>query len=228
MIWFCKAMAGKVHALGLSGGGKAHSLRSQVVRGITAPPLAEARPTWQGGSFAPRCIPRTRAFRPWTRPKALRPLDFRPGALHRPGPPPAVSPAASTRRAFVPSMDLQTVGDFALPPDPHRPAVRRLDPRQGFRAPGPRTRGGAAPPPAPHRPAVRRLAPRQGFRARGPRTGGRAAPVPLPPVAPKRSEGGNPGRIGCAAAARAAKTTTAPCTAWTARLGEAHTGARCL
>jgi hypothetical protein len=197
MIWFCKAMAGKVHALGLSGGGKAHSLRSQVVRGITAPPLAEARSTWQGGSFAPRCIPRTRAFRPWTRPKALRPLDFRPGALHRPGPLPAVSPAASTRRAFVPSMDLQTVGDFALPPDPHRPAVRRLDPRQGFRA-------------------------------HGPRTGGRAAPVPLPPVAPKRSEGGNPGRIGCAAVARAAKTTTAPCTAWTARLGEAHTGARCL
>src|ERR1035437_2941447 len=197
MIWFCKAMAGKVHALGLSGGGKAHSLRSQVVRAITAQTLAEPRSTWQGGSFAPHCIPRTRAFRPWTRPKALRPLDCRPGALHCPGPLPAVSPAASTRRAFVPSMDLQTVGDFALPSDPHRPAVRRLDPRHGFRA-------------------------------HGPRTGGRAAPAPLPPVAPKRSEGGNPGRIGCAAAARAAKTTTAPCTAWTARLGEAHTGARCL
>jgi hypothetical protein len=160
MIWFCKAMAGKVHALGLSGGGKAHSLRSQVVRGITAPPLAEARSTWQGGSFAPRCIPRTRAFRPWTRPKALRPLDFRPGALHRPGPLPAVSPAASTRRAFVPSMDLQTVGDFALPPDPHRPGVCRLGPARGFCA---------------HRP-------QRGFRAPAPRTGGVPPRCPCPTV----------------------------------------------
>jgi hypothetical protein len=78
----------------------------------------------------------------------------------------------------------QTVGDFALPLDPHRPAVRRLDPRQGFRA-------------------------------HGPRTGGRAAPVPLP----------NPWRIGCAVAARAAETTSAPCPAWAALL-EAHTWTR--
>jgi hypothetical protein len=188
MILFCKPVAEKVHAPGLSGGENSHfTTLARCARGSRATARLTARSSWQGGSFAPRCIPRTRAFRPWTRPKALRPLDFRPGALHRPGPLPAVSPAASTRRAFVPSMDLQTKGDFALPLDTHRPAVRRLDPRQGFRAPGPRT-------------------------------GGRAAPVPLP----------NPGRIGYAAAPRAAKTTTAPCTAWTARLGQAHTGARCL
>src|SRR5450759_389451 len=121
-------MASKSSAPGFTGMEKVTSLRSQDVRVFHAQPLAEARSSWQGGSFAPRCIPRTRAFRPWTRPKALRPLDFRPGALHCPGPLPAVSAAASTRRAFVPSMDLQTVGDFALPLDPHRPAVRRLDP----------------------------------------------------------------------------------------------------
>src|SRR5450755_2980373 len=123
------------------------------------------RSSWQGGSFAPRCIPRTRSVAPWTSPDALRLLDFRPGGVSPSGHLTAVSTAASTRRAFVPSMDLQTEGDFALPLDTHRPAVRRLDQRQGFRA-------------------------------HGPRTGGRAAPVPLP----------NPGRIGCAAARRAAKT----------------------
>ncbi len=103
--------------------------------------------SWQGGSFAPRCIPRTRAFSRWTRPDALRLLDFRPGRVAPPGPLPAVSAAASTRRAFVPSMDLQTVGDFALPPDPHRPGVCRHGParglcahrpQRGFRAPAPR------------------------------------------------------------------------------------------
>ena len=116
--------------------------------------------SWQGGSFAPRCIPRTRAFRPWTRPKALRPLDFRPGALHRPGPLPAVSPAASTRRAFVPSMDLQTKGDFALPLDPFRPAVCRHGPARGLCA---------------HRP-------QRGFRAPAPRTGSVPPRCPCPPV----------------------------------------------
>src|SRR5437016_8786575 len=94
--------------------------------------------SWQGGSFAPRCIPRTRSVAPWTSPDALRLLDFRPGGVSPSGHPTAVSTAAPTRRAFVPSMDLQTGVDFALPPDPHRPAVRRLDPRQGFRAHGPR------------------------------------------------------------------------------------------
>jgi hypothetical protein len=84
--------------------------------------------SWQGGSFAPRCIPRTRAFRRWTRPDALRLLDFRPGGVSPSGHPTAVSTAASTRRAFVPSMDLQTGEDFALPPDPHRPGVCRHGP----------------------------------------------------------------------------------------------------
>lgn len=112
--------------------------------------------SWQGGSFAPRCIPRTMAFRRWTRPDALRLLDFRPGGVSPSGHPTAVSPAASTRRAFVPSMDLQTVGDFALPPDPHRPGVCRHGParglcahrpKRGSRAPAPRT--GRVPPRCP-------------------------------------------------------------------------------
>ena len=34
--------------------------------------------SWQGGSFAPRCIPQSRTFGPCTRPDALRLLDFRP------------------------------------------------------------------------------------------------------------------------------------------------------
>jgi len=107
------------------------------------------RASWQGGSFAPRCIPRTRSVAPWTSPDALRLLDFRPGGVSPSGHLTAVSTAASTRRAFVPSMDLQTEGDFALPLDTHRPAVRRLDQRQGFRARGPR-RGGV---PCPRPPA---------------------------------------------------------------------------
>ena len=114
-------------------------------------PRATARLTapssWQGGSFAPRCIPRTRTFGPWTRPEALRLLDFRPGGVSPSGHPTAVSAAASTRRAFVPSMDLQTGEDFALPLDPHRPGVCRHGParglcahrpQRGFRAPAPR------------------------------------------------------------------------------------------
>ena len=103
--------------------------------------------SWQGGSFAPRCIPRTRAFSRWTRPDALRLLDIRPGGVSPFGHLTAVSTAASTRRAFVPSMDLQTGEDFALPPDPHRPGVCRHGParglcahrpQRGFRAPAPR------------------------------------------------------------------------------------------
>ena len=104
----------------------------------------------QGGSFAPRCIPQTRAFCRWTRPDALRLLDFRPGGVSPSGHLTAVSTAASTRRAFVPSMDLQTGEDFALPLDPHRPGVCRHGParglcahrpQRGFRAPAPRTSG---------------------------------------------------------------------------------------
>lgn len=34
--------------------------------------------SWQGGSFAPRCIPQSRTFGRCTRPDALRLLDFRP------------------------------------------------------------------------------------------------------------------------------------------------------
>jgi hypothetical protein len=99
--------------------------------------------SWQGGRFAPHCIPRTRSVAPWTSPKALRPLDARPGGVS----PSGHLTAVSTRRAFVPSMDLQTGGDFALPPDPHRPGVCRHGParglcarrpQRGFRAPAPR------------------------------------------------------------------------------------------
>jgi hypothetical protein len=127
--------------------------------------------SWHGGRFAPHCIPRTRAFSPWTRPKALRPLDFRPGGVSPSGHLTAVSAAAPTRRAFAPSMDLQTGGDFALHPDPHRPAVRRLDPRQGFRAPGPR-QGLCA-----HRP-------QRGFRAPAPRPAVRPTGCARPEDAP--------------------------------------------
>ena len=110
----------------------------------TAP---SGRSSCKGGHVVPRLIPRTRTFGRWTRPDALRLLDFRPGGVSPSGHLTAVSAAASTRRAFVPSMDLQTVGDFALPPDPHRPGVCRHGParglgahrpQRGFRAPAPR------------------------------------------------------------------------------------------
>ena len=91
---------------------------------LPPPPLTDVRSSWQGGSFAPRCIPRTRAFRPWTRPKALRPLDFRPGGVSPSGHP--------TMGAFLPRLDPQTEGDFALPLDTHRPGFRSHGPRQGF------------------------------------------------------------------------------------------------
>ena len=105
------------------------------------------RSSCKGGHFVPRLIPRTRAFGRWTRPEALRLLDFRPGGVSPSGHLTAVSTAASTRRAFVPSMDLQTGEDFALPRDPHRPGVCRHGParglcahrpQRGFRAPAPR------------------------------------------------------------------------------------------
>jgi hypothetical protein len=120
------------------------------------------RSSWQGGSFAPRCIPRTRSVAPWTSPDALRLLDFRPGGVSPSGHLTAVSSAAPTRRAFVPSMDLQTGEDFALPLDPHRPGVRRHGPARGLCAHRPH-RGFR--PPAP-RPTVRPVGCAHGGRAR--------------------------------------------------------------
>jgi hypothetical protein len=126
--------------------------RNGTEKGVALPlarcaPVIPRRGTPDATGFAPRCIPRTRAFSRWTRPKALRLLDFRPGGVSPSGHLTAVSTAASTRRAFVPSMDLQTGEDFALPPDPHRPGVCRHGParglcahrpQRGFRAPAPR------------------------------------------------------------------------------------------
>ena len=37
--------------------------------------------------------------------------------------------------AFVPALDPQTEGDFALPPDTHRPGFRSHGPRQGLPPP---------------------------------------------------------------------------------------------
>jgi hypothetical protein len=83
---------------------------------IPPPPLPAGRSSWQGGSFAPRCIPRTRSVAPWTSPDALRLLDFRPGRFHQP-------------------LDPRPWGDFALPPDPHRPGVCRHGPAAGLSRP---------------------------------------------------------------------------------------------
>lgn len=86
------------------------------------------RSSCKGGSFAPRLIPRSRSVAPSTSPDALRLLDFRPGRFHQP-------------------LDPRPCGDFALPPDPHRPGVCRHGParglcahrpQRGFRAPAPR------------------------------------------------------------------------------------------
>jgi len=114
------------------------------------------RSSCKGGHFVPRLIPRTRSVAPWTSPDALRLLDFRPGGVSPSGHLTAVSTAASARRAFVPSMDLQTGEDFALPLAPLRPCVCRHGParglcahrpQRGFRAPAPRT--GSVPPRCP-------------------------------------------------------------------------------
>ena len=118
------------------------------------------RSSCKGGHFVPRLIPRTRAFGRWTRPDALRLLDFRPGGVSPSGHLTAVSTAASTRRAFVPSMDLQAGEDFALPLDAHRPGVCRHRPARGLCA---------------HRP-------QPGFRAPAPRTGGVPPRCPCPTV----------------------------------------------
>lgn len=71
------------------------------------------------GAFHGPCDPRP-AFR-WTRPKALRPLDCRPGRV-APGPRQGgdfISPLTLDREAFRPWTP-DHGGDFALPLDPHR------------------------------------------------------------------------------------------------------------
>src|SRR5450759_2013706 len=80
------------------------------------------------GQLRPPLHPPDQGLPPVDPTKGASPSGLPTGRVALPWPLPAVSTAASTRRAFVPSMDLQTVGDFALPLDPHRPAVRRLDP----------------------------------------------------------------------------------------------------
>ena len=106
------------------------------------------RSSCKGGHFVPRLIPQSRTFGPCTRPDALRLLDFRPGGVSPSGHLTAVSTAASTRRAFVPSMDLRTGEDFALPLDPLRPGVCRHGPARGLGAHRPQ-RGCRAPAPRP-------------------------------------------------------------------------------
>lgn len=130
--------------------------RARCARVPRATVRLSALSSCKGGHFVPRLIPQTRAFSRWTRPDALRLLDFRPGGVSPSGHLTAVSTAASPRRTFVPSMDLQTGEDFALPLDPHRPGVCRPGParglcahrpQRGFRAPAPRT--GCVPPRSP-------------------------------------------------------------------------------
>ena len=82
----------------------------------------------QGGHFVPRLIPQTRSVAPWTTPDALRLLDFRPGRFHQP-------------------LDPRPVGDFALPPDPHRPGVCRPGPAAGLSRPCTTSRRRSAPAP---------------------------------------------------------------------------------
>jgi hypothetical protein len=80
MMLFCKAMRSKVQAPGLSGGEKATSLRSQVVRVGHAPPLGKPRSTWQGGDSGPRCIPPVQGLCPLKIP----PPPARGGRAHGP------------------------------------------------------------------------------------------------------------------------------------------------
>jgi hypothetical protein len=103
----------------------------QGVRGRTAQSLTWRLAPLGKGVLRPPLHPPTRAFSRWTRRGTLRSLDPRPGGASPSGHLTAVSAAASTRRAFVPSMDLQTGGDFALPLAPHRQGVCRLDPHHG-------------------------------------------------------------------------------------------------
>jgi hypothetical protein len=86
------------------------------------------RSSWEGGSFAPRCIPRTRSVARWTTPDALRLLDFRPGRFHQP-------------------LDPRPWGDFALPPAPLRPGVCRHGPAAGLSRPCTTNRRRSAPVP---------------------------------------------------------------------------------
>lgn len=85
--------------------------------------------SWQGGSFAPRCIPRSRTFGPSTRPDALRLLDFRPLFRQRlrrgePSCPPSTSRPGETSLSPWPPFD-------------HGPCP--VDPRRRRSAPAPLT-----------------------------------------------------------------------------------------
>ena len=86
------------------------------------------RSSCKGGHFVPRLIPRTRAFRRWTRPDALRLLDFRPGRFHQP-------------------LDPRPWGDFALPPAPLRPGACRHGLAAGLSRPCTTNRRRSAPVP---------------------------------------------------------------------------------
>jgi len=97
---------------------------------IPPPPLSlRPRSSWQGGSFAPRCIPRSRTFGPCTRPDALRLLDFRPLFRQRlrrgePSCPPSTSRPGETSLSPWPPFD-------------HGPCP--VDPRRRRSAPAPLT-----------------------------------------------------------------------------------------
>ena len=85
--------------------------------------------SWQGGSFAPRCIPQSRTFGPCTRPDALRLLDFRPLFRQRlrrgePSCPPSTSRPGETSLSPWPPFD-------------HGPCP--VDPRRMSSAPAPLT-----------------------------------------------------------------------------------------
>ena len=127
------------------------------------------RSSWQGGSFAPRCIPRSRSFAPCTSPDVLRLLDFRPGRFHQP-------------------LDPRPLGDFALPPDPHRPGVCRHGPAAGLSRPCTTNRA-ACRPGAPAQPWADWMRP--GFTTvRGDRSGVAAAREILTRGDPRRNRGG--------------------------------------
>ena len=143
---------------------KAFAYRSQDVRVFHAPPLSlRPRSSWQGGHFVPRCIPQTSGFAAWTPPEALRLLDFRPGGVSLLRPPdrlfrhrlrpgePSCPPWTSRPGRFHQPLDPRPWGEFALPPDPHRPGVRRHGPAAGLSRPCTTNRG--VPPRCPCLPA---------------------------------------------------------------------------
>jgi hypothetical protein len=115
---------------------KAEGRRVPLARcaAVTPPPPLSLRPrsSWQGGSFAPRCIPQSRTFGRCTRPDALRLLDFRPLFRQRlrrgePSCPPSTSRPGET------SLSPWTLID-------HGPCP--VDPRRRRSAPAPLTNPG--------------------------------------------------------------------------------------